>query len=371
MTRDGLPRIPKLCRRKDGRYYVTDPHTKKPKYFNSSDPLGEYEDWRRAFLERIKSILSVSDTPKPILPGQRLSVAKLCEAYLAYSRTWYVKDGQPTSEVSIIEMMVRRLNAVAGSRPADKLRVNDLEAAQQRMIEEGLTRRSCNAVLHRVRRMAKWAFRKEVISGDTLQRILSVPAIPKGRTNAREKPAVQPVPLETVQKTLPHLKEVYRVMVTVQLYAAMRPGEIINMRPIEIDRSREPWEYTPEKYKTQHHHEAGDPRRRRIFLGSQARAVLAPWLDRCHDASQPLFRRPNGRIMSKGAYEYAIRKACQLAGVSHWFPNMLRHTMATMIRRKHGIEAAQDYLGHERPEVTSIYAERSHERSRKIAEEMG
>jgi site-specific recombinase XerC len=42
----------------------------------------------------------------------------------------------------------------------------------------------------------------------------------------------------------------------------------------------------------------------------------------------------------------------------HWCPNRLRHTAATEIRSKFGLEAAQIILGHAQANVTQVYAER-------------
>jgi integrase len=49
-----------------------------------------------------------------------------------------------------------------------------------------------------------------------------------------------------------------------------------------------------------------------------------------------------------------------------WSPNQLRHTRATEIRMKHGLEAAQVILGHAKADVTQIYAERDKQKAREI-----
>lgn len=40
-----------------------------------------------------------------------------------------------------------------------------------------------------------------------------------------------------------------------------------------------------------------------------------------------------------------------------WTPNQLRHSCATEVREKFGLEVAQVALGHSRADVTQIYAE--------------
>jgi site-specific recombinase XerD len=54
-----------------------------------------------------------------------------------------------------------------------------------------------------------------------------------------------------------------------------------------------------------------------------------------------------------------------------WNPLQLRHTAATLIRAKYGVEAARVILGHSRVETSQIYAERDLDRARQIMAEIG
>jgi integrase len=54
-----------------------------------------------------------------------------------------------------------------------------------------------------------------------------------------------------------------------------------------------------------------------------------------------------------------------------WAPNQLRHTHATEVRRRFGLEAAQVALGHSQAAVTQIYAERDLGLAVKVAAEIG
>jgi integrase len=54
--------------------------------------------------------------------------------------------------------------------------------------------------------------------------------------------------------------------------------------------------------------------------------------------------------------------------LSHrWSPNQLRHTAATEIRRRFGLEAVQVILGHSEAKVSEIYAERDAGKAREVA----
>jgi integrase len=54
-----------------------------------------------------------------------------------------------------------------------------------------------------------------------------------------------------------------------------------------------------------------------------------------------------------------------------WHPNQLRHTRGTEVRRHYGLEAAQVILGHQRADVTQVYAERNLELAERVAAEIG
>jgi integrase len=54
-----------------------------------------------------------------------------------------------------------------------------------------------------------------------------------------------------------------------------------------------------------------------------------------------------------------------------WHPNQLRHSFATKVRKKHGLEAAQVVLGHAKADTTQIYAERNEALAVAVAEKLG
>ena len=70
-----------------------------------------------------------------------------------------------------------------------------------------------------------------------IQALASVAGLRRGRTDAREKPPVRPVPDELVERVLSHLSPAVATMVRVQRLAGMRPQEIILMHGADIERS--------------------------------------------------------------------------------------------------------------------------------------
>ncbi|MDB5308028.1 MAG: site-specific tyrosine recombinase XerC [Gemmataceae bacterium] len=177
-------------------------------------------------------------------------------------------------------------------------------------------------------------------------------------------------------------------MIELQRLTGMRPGEVRCLRPCHVERSGEVWIYRPVEHKNAFR---GKPRL--IPLGPKAQAVLTRWLDaadpdaylfipaRAREERFALWRaarkskvppsqlnrrvrpevmkkRPRDRFTDHG-YAATVRRACERAGVEPWHPNQIRHAFATEIRRRYGLEAAQVALGHEKADITQVYAEKN------------
>jgi integrase len=188
-------------------------------------------------------------------------------------------------------------------------------------------------------------------------------------------------------------------MVRVQRLTDMRPQEVILMRAVDIGTS-DPrcWIYRPHRHKSEHHE-----REREIFLGPRAQELLRPFLDR--EATDYLFsprraeeqrhieqrarrrspltpsqrarrpranpRRQPGELYDGGSYRKAIRRVCKELGIPIWFPNQLRHSAATEIRRRFGLEGSQAVLGHSELGTAQIYAEVDQTTAYRIMSEIG
>jgi integrase len=212
-------------------------------------------------------------------------------------------------------------------------------------------------------------------------------------------------------------------MVRLQRLAGMRPAEVCIIRPCDIDQTADVWLYRPAHHKTEH-----TGKDRTVPLGPKSQEILLRYLARdpeaycfrpCDSETKrraeqhaaritPLgygnrpgsnrVRKPirtAGERYSSARYRRAIQRACdrafphplvdEAAGadlarscemhewkVAHrWSPNQLRHSAATEIRRRFGLEAAQVVLGHSSMEVTQVYAERDLRRAYEVAREIG
>ncbi len=348
-----------------------------------------------------------------------LSVAELLLRYLGWADGYFRKNGQVTSEVSAIKAALRPVHKLYGLTPADHFGPRELKTVQAAMVESGMSRRTVNAQVNRVRRVWKWAVGESILRPEVLVALSAVAPLREGRTTAREKPPVGPVAEEIVTATLPHLNATVRAMVQLQLFTGMRPNEVVQLRPADVDTTADVWLYKPTSHKNQHH-----GRQRVIPIGPKAQHVLRPFLPRdpqshCFSPQEVLAdlrerqraerkKRPvNGggnrarpkevpavvpsELYDVASYRRAITRACDLAfppptplakradetesawwhrltpneqvrvktwrKANRWAPNQLRHTAATTFRRTAGIEAARTVLGHSKLSTTEVYAE--------------
>ena len=214
-------------------------------------------------------------------------------------------------------------------------------------------------------------------------------------------------------------------MIQLQLYTAARGGEIVMVRPCDIDRSGSIWVYRPVEHKTAHY-----GYERRVYIGPRGQEFLGPFLLRPADAycfspgeaeaerlanlharrrtplscgnrpgtnrrSEP--RQKAGEHYTAGSYRRAIYYACEkvfpppehLAKRENetvkswqarltkqqkdelrawrkkrfWHPHQLRHSAATELRKEFGLESARIILGHRSAAITEVYAELDQEKA--------
>ena len=71
------------------------------------------------------------------------------------------------------------------------------------------------------------------------------------------------------------------------------------------------------------------------------------------------------------ARERLNREAAEWRREHYWSPNQLRHSRATVIRERFGLEAARTVLGHSSVSTTEVYAERDFATAANIMAEIG
>jgi integrase len=81
-------------------------------------------------------------------------------------------------------------------------------------------------------------------------------------------------------------------------------------------------------------------------------------------------RRAPGERYTVNSFQQAVRKTCRRVGVPVWTVLQVRHTRATEVRERYGLEGAAASLG-DTVEAAQIYAENNRELARRIAREIG
>ncbi len=171
------------------------------------------------------------------------------------------------------------LRQLYGSTPAREFGPKSLIAVRQHMIDAELSRGVVNHRISRIKRAIKWAVAEEIIPPSVHHGLQAVTGLRNGRTEARETEPIKPVPDAHVDTLLPFLPPQIVAMIQLQRLTGMRPGEVVRMRPGDIDRSGEVWIYEREEHKNRWR-----GHRRRIPLGPRAQEIIKPFLDRDEQA---------------------------------------------------------------------------------------
>lgn len=319
--------------------------------------------------------------PPPIAipaPARVCSVQEVYDAFMEHARVYYrLPSGEQSSEVRDFAESFRQVLRLYGSTPAEAFGVDELKEVREEMIRDGWARKLINQRVGRVKHAFGWAAEGKMVSPGVALSLRIVKGLKANRSAAPEREPVEAAPLADVLKAAEAANRVVAAMIRLQLWSGMRPGEVAGLMPGEIDRTAEPWVADLSKrFKM-----AYRGLKRRVHLGPRCREILSG-LARWDEPDEPVFRpkdtvederkrRLYGTSYSKFSYGQAVERACVRAGVSHFTPNQIRHTHATLVRRSYGLEGAQVALGHEHAAVTEIYAEKDEALARRIAEEMG
>ncbi len=350
-----------------------------------------------------------AEAPMP----EGVTVAELADRYLTYCETYYrAADGTQTTEVRNMRRAIRPVVDLYGRFPAAGFRPLMLKAVREQLMgflpgapkhvrrRGRRVRKAVNGDVSRVRMMFAWGVENELVPESTYGALKLVKGLRAYRSEAPESEPVRPVAVEHVQAVEPYVSRQVWALVELQRLTGARPGELLKLRPCDLDTTSTPWAFTPEAHKTAHHGIT-----RTIYFGPRAQAVLTPFLkgrrttaymfspreaeaarakNRRAGRRTPLYpshvrhmkKKRRGRKLGpyydRERYARAIARACEKAGVPHWHPNQLRHLAATELRRKHGIDVAQTILGHRLgSSITEIYAEANTDKAKAVLRKIG
>ena len=366
-----------------------------------------HERYRRVVGEWLSSGRSPGESTKGI------TVVELCAAFWRHTQATYRQpDGTPTKMHSNVQMAIRSIENLYGNEPAASFGPLRLQAVRARLIDAGLARTTINKTVNLIRLMYKWGVSQELIEPTVYTALTTVAGLRRGRSAAREPEPIQPVDLAVVEATKQFLPRPITALIELQLATGARPGELLKLRLADLkDTDREVWTAPLNAHKTSY-----IGRQRTLYFGPVAQRIIAEFMNTGRSTDDYLFspraaiaerakdcrthrrkgQKPNarrtkrrvGRCYTVDTYRRAIHRACDKAfpppdGLSatelqawrnahRWSPHQLRHTAATEIRRKFGLEAAALTLGHSSAVLTdSTYAERDQSVVRRVMLEVG
>jgi hypothetical protein len=184
--------------------------------------------------------------PAPTTPaGSDLTVNECLFWFVEWSAGYYRKDGRPTSEARMIRDALKVVRRLYGDIPAADFSPLKLKAVRQALIDLGHCRSQVNKQVGRVVRCFAWYVENELVPPSVHHVLKAVKDLRRGRTEAKESEPVRPVAEADVESAKPFLARQVWTMVELQRFTGMRPGEVVIMRTMGIDRSGPVWAYTP------------------------------------------------------------------------------------------------------------------------------
>jgi integrase len=331
------------------------------------------------------------------------TVKNVVDLWLVHADKYYRDpDGRPTAMAAVHPRLGRELIALHGDLPAENFGPLKLQALRDGWVENNLARSTCNKYTRAVTQMFRYAASQELVQPNIPAALATVRGISGGRGLAKESKKIDPVPVAHVEAIKPFLPGPLRALVEVQLLTGARGGELLGLRPQDLNTSGKVWFAMPARHKTQYRDKT-----RVIQFGPKAQAILRPLLLRAKDAYvfsprevvaeraalSPSHRRPDQvptarkteRVVrdryDAGSYRKAVAYAIEAHNrdarengepeIPAWTPHRLRHTAATLIRQQYGLDAAQAVLGHSSADITQVYAEVDKQKVAAIMEEIG
>lgn len=347
-------------------------------------------------------LLEIAATPTATVNRDGLTIAELLLAFRKHAEQHYRHpDGKPTSSMAHFNVVIRALRKMYDSLPVAEFGPVKLKAIRQSWVDAGLTRTECNRRTGAIKQIFRWGTSEELVPTGIYHGLQSVSPLARGRTTAPECDPVGPVDDEIVERTLPYLNRYVVGMVKLQRLTGMRPGEVCSIRRADLDTGGAVWLYRPAQHKNTWRGKERTipigPRAQELlkqfftpaleeYLFSPARAMIEVRAERSAQRVTPKWashlernvrkrkaepKRTPKEKYDRTSYARAIARACEDHGIPHWHPNQLRHSYATEVRKRHGLEAASILLGHSELDTTTIYAERNHAAAVSIAAEIG
>lgn len=387
-TTCGRRRIPKLGKHSSGQARVTiDGKVYYCGRWGSVEAQHRYAELLRQWKEADGRPLQTA----PDATQATLRVDDLFAAFLDYvdQTGRYRKDGKPTSQRGMFDLIRRQISNFAGSFPVSKITESVLISWRDELERDPrLTRRGINRKLQAALQIFKWGRTRGLVSKMVWADISVIEPLKQGEVGDRPERgrSRRAVTLEEVEQVAEHCAPQIADILRLQAICGMRPGEALSMRWHDISKKPLPddqlgcWVYTvPGGGKTGHHGHVT-----RYLLPPAAQDILnnhpalpMTWI--FSPATAMAERRERRRAQRTSAvppsqarrdrnalrnyadkwgvneYRRHILRACDKAKVRPFTPHEVRHGFATWITNNQSILAASQALNHRHLSTTQTY----------------
>ena len=172
-------------------------------YLGRYDSPESHERYHRLLAEHaVKGSVALNAENQPETGSDTLSVNELILAYSRHAEDYYVKNGEPTTEVGVIRQALKLVRKLYGQTTAKDFGPLALKACRDAMVAKGWSRKSINRQVGRLRKMFAWGAANELIPATIFEALKTVEGLRKGRSAAKERSLILPVADEVVGRTL-------------------------------------------------------------------------------------------------------------------------------------------------------------------------
>jgi len=331
-------------------------------------------------------------------PEAEITVKELILDFWLFLKEQY-RHRKHKGELKSFQYALKPLRRLYGNEPAIELGPLQLKVVRQQFVDAGWSRKYVNTQVKRVARMFKWATSEGKLPAAVYDALRLVEPLKPGKTTAPECQPVLPIADDIVRKTLAKCNPIIGDMVRLQRYCGCRPNEICSLKRGDIQQSGHVWTAEVVEHKT-----AYRGKKRFLYFGPKSQEILKKYLDRKPEAflfspkeaeslrraglsknrKTPLScgnkpgsnvkrspKKSAGNCYDVASYRRGIHYACDKAKVERWSPNRLRHSAATEVRSKFGLDAASALLGHSDLAITTTYAELDAQKAAAVAAAIG
>lgn len=277
---------------------------------------------------------------KMVVPVSKdeITITEVCRDYLLYADEYFRKpDGGHSSSWTILKQACKPLNELYGRTLAKDFAPLALRGIRDDWVERGLARKTVNKYVSQIKKLFKWAASVQKVDISVYQSICTIENLKLGRSSARETDPVRPVPESHIDAIEPYVSRQIWALVQLQLLSGARAGELLKVRPCDMNVSEDVWTLELKDHKTSYR-----KKKRIIYFGGNAQSILKDFMgsagiqdylfspktaEQERHAKAGTHRRPNQPISTKSTsrvireayttdtYRRAITRACRKAEV--------------------------------------------------------